>query len=99
MSTTLFPGQQESPDVSVGHARATDALGAIVTVITAEQGRKSHGSGNSSMPTIQQTHAVKCTISGPTRIAGLTPQNKAMDTLGVMIVVVPVVRTTGLGAL
>ena len=26
-------------------------------------------------------------------------QNKAMDTLGVMIAVVPVVRTTGLGAL
>ena len=33
--------------VSVGHVRATEALGAIVAVITAEQGRHSRGSGNS----------------------------------------------------
>ena len=54
----------------MGHGRATDKLVVIVAVITAEQGRQGCGSGNSSMPTIQQTDAVKCTISGPTRMAG-----------------------------
>ena len=80
--------------VSVGHVRATEVLGTIVAVITGEQVRHSRGSGNSrSVPTTsvlfldQQEEPEKNTSS------------KAMDTLGVMIAVVPVVRTTGLGDL
>ena len=47
MSATIFPGQQARPDVSVGHGSLTEALGAIVAMITAEQGRHSCGSGHS----------------------------------------------------
>ena len=43
---------------------------------------------------------VKCIIYGSTRWPEEIPEKgKAMDTLGVMIAVVPVVRTTDLGAL
>ena len=84
----------------MGHGRETDALGAIVAVIMVEQGRQGRGSGNSSMPTIQQTYAVKCAIFGPTRMAGQNTENvKAADALGAMVAAVPVVRATDLGAL
>ena len=84
----------------MGHGRATDALGAIVAVITEEGGRQGCGSGNSSMPTIQQTYAVKCTISWPTRMAGQNTEDvKAADALGAMVAAVPVVRAADLGAL
>ena len=84
----------------MGHGRATYVLGAIIAVITAEQGRQGRGSGNSSMPTIQQTYAVKCTISRTTRMAGQNTDNvKAADALGAMVVAVPVVRAADLGAL
>ena len=82
------------------HARATDVLGSIVAVITAEQGRQGRGSGNSSMTTIQQMYAVKCKIYGPTRMAGQSTESvKAADALGAMVAAVPVVRATDLGAL
>ena len=84
----------------MGHGRATDKLVVIVAVITAEQGRQGCGSGNSSMPTIQQTYAIKFTISGPTRMARQNTENvKATDEVGAMVAVVPVVRAAGLGTL
>ena len=69
-------------------------------LIKADQGRQGRGSGNSSMPTIQQMYAVKCTISGPTRMARKNTESvKAADALGAMVVAVPVVRAADLGAL
>ena len=52
------------------------------------------------MPTIQQTDAVKCTISGPTRMAGQKAEIfKAADALGAMVAAVPLVKAADLGAL
>ena len=73
---------------------ATEALGA--------NSRNFYGRARKAYPWIWKLNKYannKCTVPGPTRRAGANTSSKAMDTLGVMIAVVPVVRTTGLGDL